>query len=135
MIRKVGFTGTQHGMSKRQQDNLRQLLTYGMVSQFHHGDCIGADAQAAQVARKERIQIVIHPPTDSKKRAWTYQEGDQVELAAPYLIRNHEIVDSLGPDGVLIAAPYTDNEVLRSGTWATVRYAQKQGIHVILLKR
>jgi hypothetical protein len=44
--------------------------------------------------------------------------------AKPYLVRNHEIVDD---SQVLIAAPKEFTEQLRSGTWATIRYARKIG--------
>jgi len=36
---------------------------------------------------------------------------------------------------ILIAAPKTNEEMLRSGTWATVRYARKRHIPVIHLSR
>ena len=40
----------------------------------------------------------------------------------PPLVRNHKIV---GAVHLLIATPKTDKEELRSGTWATIRYAKK----------
>jgi len=40
----------------------------------------------------------------------------------PPLVRNRDIVDATD---MLIAAPATRKEVLRSGTWATIRYAKK----------
>jgi predicted Rossmann fold nucleotide-binding protein DprA/Smf involved in DNA uptake len=43
------------------------------------------------------------------------------------LDRNRDIVDAAA---VLIAAPKEMTETLRSGTWATVRYARKQGKQV-----
>jgi hypothetical protein len=39
-----------------------------------------------------------------------------------YLDRNHDIVDS---SDLLIAVSESTVEVLRSGTWATIRYAKK----------
>ncbi len=36
---------------------------------------------------------------------------------------------------VLVAAPLTDAEVRRSGTWATVRYARRRGVPVVMLAR
>jgi predicted Rossmann fold nucleotide-binding protein DprA/Smf involved in DNA uptake len=50
----------------------------------------------------------------------------------PYLDRNKDIVRvSIG----LIAAPKTNKEEQRSGTWSTVRYATKTGKPLIILPR
>jgi hypothetical protein len=67
---------------------------------FHHGDCVGADEQAHVIARICGFFIVIHPPTDPRKRAWC--TGDFVMTPAPYLDRNAAIVRSTV---VLVAAP------------------------------
>ncbi len=50
----------------------------------------------------------------------------------PYLERNRDIVDA---SEVLIACPSTREEVMRSGTWATVRYARKKGMKITLIFR
>ena len=47
-----------------------------------------------------------------------------------YLERNRDIVDACD---ILIACPRTLKEELRSGTWATVRYARKVGKPVAIL--
>jgi predicted Rossmann fold nucleotide-binding protein DprA/Smf involved in DNA uptake len=47
----------------------------------------------------------------------------------PYLERNHAIVNE---SDFLIAAP-DGPETLRSGTWATVRYARKVGKRVLVI--
>jgi len=52
--------------------------------------------------------------------------------AKPYLDRNQDIVD--GAD-ILIAAPNEDKEIVRSGTWSTVRYARKSKKKIILVLR
>lgn len=122
----IGFTGTSKGMSVGQRAALERELR-GRTFTFHHGDCVGADAQAHDIAKAAGGSIVIHPPTDSKARA--YCVGGRVLPPYPYLERNHHIVDACD---VLIAAP-RGAEVLRSGTWATVRYAQKIGKPVLVL--
>ena len=48
----------------------------------------------------------------------------------PYLERNKKIVNCCD---ILIAAPKQINEVLRSGTWSTIRYAKKIGIEVFII--
>ena len=42
----VGFTGTQRGMTETQRSVVHALLACLPVVTFHHGDCIGADAEA-----------------------------------------------------------------------------------------
>jgi hypothetical protein len=131
---KVGFTGTQSGMSRHQAAQLIDNLVALECTEFHHGDCIGADNQADVLARNIVGRIVVHPPTNDSKRAFTTRKaGTVVRPPKPYLERNHDIVDETD---VLIATPRDERvEELRSGTWATVRYARKQGKRVIILPR
>jgi len=96
---------------------------------FHHGDCIGADADAHDIVLSIcGTEIHIHPPTESKYRACCI--GAHLEYrAAPYLQRNHNIVDSTS---LMIATP-EGAETLRSGTWATIRYALKKKKEVYII--
>lgn len=48
----------------------------------------------------------------------------------PPLKRNYDIVDACD---ILLAAPRTLTEELRSGTWATIRYARKTGKKYLIL--
>lgn len=135
--RRVGFTGTQVGGLPMQEETLRQLLRDKKPSEFHHGDCVGADAQAHQVVCGLRIdegltRIIphIHPPLDTVKRAWCQWDNAIVYRPRPYLERNHAIVDATDE---LIAMPKGYEEELRSGTWATIRYARKQGKPVTII--
>ena len=133
MIRKVGFTGTAKGMTDRQKDQLRTELVLirvpGIYQEFHHGDCVGADAQAHEIAYHLGFSIIIHPPNRSYKRAYC-QNWDRLEIQKPYLERNKDIAREAQ---ALIACPKESNMVLRSGTWATVRYARKYGRKVVIL--
>jgi hypothetical protein len=100
----------------------RQFVLVGLlngVSAFRHGDCRGADLEAAELVRcyLPQAEIIPHPPAP----------GDGGELA-----RNRDIVAACD---VLIAAPYANVETQRSGTWATVRYARASGKAVIMLSR
>ena len=128
---KVGFTGTQQGMNTYYQlPQLEQLLLKYNPTEFHHGDCIGADAQAHELVRRilPSCIIVVHPPLDSSKRAFCM--GDITYNPRPYLERNDDIVKL---SDILIATPKEIQMVLRSGTWTTVRYAQKAKLqtHII----
>jgi hypothetical protein len=134
-IHKVGFTGTQEGMSKGQKDDLRELLIQLFVPgvEFHHGDCIGADTQAASIARELKYKIVAHPPQDTKKQA--FHDSDEHRIPMPYLDRNANIVTETH---ILLAAPRTNvrpKSLRGSGTWWTIVFAEKRGGKVIILPR
>jgi len=118
---RVGFTGTQDGMTDAQKETVRNIVL-AYVSEFDHGDCVGADADAHDIVADEfGLDPWIHPPSNSYKRAW--KKSSRVLAPKPYLERNHDIVDATE---ALIATPKEFEEQLRSGTWATVRYARKK---------
>jgi hypothetical protein len=123
--RSIGFTGSRAGLTSSQ----RELLTNSLQElkhtymYFHHGDCVGADEEANDIAKKIGYYIVIHPPTNPKQRAYCpISEFCTILPSKPYLKRNQEIVLA---SSILIAAPSSSKEQLRSGTWATVRFARK----------
>jgi hypothetical protein len=123
---KIGFTGTQAGMTSLQKErftsSLLELLGSNEFAEFHHGDCIGADLNAHYIVRQHYTdtKIIIHPPIIPDKRALC--EGDEYREEKEYLVRNHDIVDDTG---FLIACPKGFKEERYSGTWATIRYARK----------
>lgn len=119
-LNSIGFTGTQKGMTDAQQTMLEKVLA--QFGRMHHGDCIGADEQAHFIAKRLGLRIHIHPPEKNNKRAFC--EGDEIYKCKPYLVRNHAIVSATS---CLIATPKSFEEELRSGTWATVRYARQRG--------
>lgn len=114
----VGFTGTRKGMSPLQMTLCPKVLAWLGANNsdmaFHHGVAEGADQQAELYAQIEGYRIVEYP------------------AGRDPLARNQEIVAAVD---ILIAAPEKDLEELRSGTWATIRYARKRGIPIILLPR
>lgn len=156
---KVGFTGTRKGMSKAQTAQLMDMLRaleratpVGAPREFHHGGADGADSEADQLAHFHGYVVHLHPCpgvcADAEPRAANgYGQvrrtaalergrfnGHQVEWkeVLPPLVRNRNIVAACD---VLIAAPETDKEQQRSGTWATVRYARAAGKPVVMLSR
>ena len=116
----IGFTGTQNGTTKEQRATGREILTRARDGEFHHGDCIGSDAEFHDLAKECGLEPVIHPPSDPSKRA--FKEARIIHPPQPYLVRNHNIVDSTRS---LIATPGEYLEQQRSGTWATIRYARR----------
>ena len=136
---KVGFTGTQHGMSPRQHRKLAAILRGLDVSEFHHGDCIGSDAEAHVIAQSLGIRVVVHPPENDAKRAFVtlsrgtaQRHADDIRVPRPYLKRNHDIVSACE---LLIATPKEHHEQRRSGTWATIRFAKFScGVEVLIIE-
>ena len=119
---RIGFTGTQRGMTDAQRSTLRAVLAELGATVFHHGDCIGADAEAHDVAEAMGCEVVIHPPVTETKRAWKL--AARIYEPKWYLARNKDIVRDTE---MLVAAPGEETEHLRSGTWSTVRFARKLG--------
>jgi hypothetical protein len=95
---------------------------------LHHGDAVGADAEAHDIAIELGCAIVIHPPAIETQRA--FMTAADVRAPKPYLDRNKDIVRETT---ILVAAPAEAVEQLRSGTWSTVRYARRLGRQVHLL--
>ena len=109
---KVSFTGTRQGMSAWQKQQLAKFLEEhrSQVALFAHGACSGADLEAHDLVRDVC--------------------GSLTFIA---LKRDRDIVDC-GCD-LLLAAPLQMSEVLRSGTWSTIRYARKRHVPVQILWR
>ena len=99
--------------------------------EFHHGDCVGSDKRAAFLAHDAGLRLFEHPPTNRSKRAYVSSFLESTKLPPkPYLERNHDIVDA---SDALFATPNTMEEVMRSGTWATIRYARKRLKPIIII--
>lgn len=124
-ILHIGFTGTREGLKPMQLDSLFMyvnLLTTKIVNPefvndrivFHHGDCVGADAEFHNLLRKyfdSTSYIVIHPQIDSSLRAWC--KGDFMHDPKPYLKRNEYIVQCTQ---MLLACPKEMRNPGKGGT-------------------
>lgn len=124
---KVGFTGTQQGCTLKQNTALRMLLNSMHVTEFHHGNCIGADAEAHWMMAG-RAEVHVHPSNIPEKQAECV--GYKTYPPKPPLTRNRDIVNATD---TVIACPKGEDEELRSGTWATVRYARSKDKRIILV--
>lgn len=130
----VGFTGTQKGMTPQQKKQLEEIIFVLKPSKVRYGDCIGADEEFHDIVDryrtewKQNVNIIIHPPFDSKKRA--FKKGDVLHEPKAYLDRNQDIASECQ---VLIATPKENYEVVRSGTWATIRRAREALKRVIII--
>lgn len=127
----LGFTGTRYGCELSQHLSLVNILAtfkemYGDV-ELHHGDCLGADWEAAIISQERGIRTVAHPPTNPKHRG--YHPSDVILPEKEYLARDRDIVDD---SFVLIACP-DGPERAKSGTWYTVRYARSLDRSIFLV--
>lgn len=102
----------------------------GAHYEAHHGACLGADADFDFIIRQyyPNVRRVSHPPEDAT-RTFDWEPFERRPLA-PYLKRNRAIVDETE---LLIATPKSFRAEPRSETWATVRYAHKQGRKIYLV--
>ena len=119
----VGFTGTRTGMSAAQSVQLRWMLAVfandGPQPRFHYGThetaTLLADSAARDIADRLGYECVSYHAV----------VGEELDRDRQLVAESH----------VLVAAPRTDKEEQRSGTWATVRYARRRGIPVVMLSR
>lgn len=129
---RVGITGTREGMSQAQKERFVLRLYELQPTQFHHGDCLGADAEGHDIVREffPNVEIHVHPPISDYMRA--FRRGDIIYEPDHYIPRDRRIVDMTE---FMFGAPLTDTEIVRSGTWTTIRYAKKVGRNYEVLKR
>jgi len=139
-MRKIGFTGTAEGMTDAQVNAVHSRLC--QVNEktdlvFHHGMCEGADEQFDEMLRGIFLfevgtcKIIGHPGVTYSGHVWKRGHCHPTDvLEEKYFIdRNHDIVDETDE---LWATPKQMNTrredgtwtPIRSGTWATIRYAE-----------
>ncbi len=134
----IGITGTRKGMTDQQRHTLTQIFGTFLLYlkgdadiQLHHGCCKGVDLEVADLFRSmfPQNKIIQHPPTN--RSFAVVNTSDEIRQSKPYLDRNKDIVDECE---LLIAIPGEKEEVLRSGTWSTIRYARNktEGILTII---
>jgi hypothetical protein len=128
----VGFTGTQKGMTDAQAATLKVALVSLAPGRFHHGGCIGSDAEADAIAYSLGYEMHLHPPIKRDKVAnlWRDISKDTVYEAREYLDRDTDIAKAAQ---ILIATPRETHEVMRSGTWATIRRGRKHSTFVVII--
>lgn len=121
---KIGFTGTRNGMTSAQKMAFASLIESLKPTEFHHGDCVGADDEAATMVHESSYATVTcHPPTDEKLRAWNPKATFTVE-AKTHFARNRDIVNETD---MLIGTPGAPTWQPRGGTFYTMDYAIKRG--------
>jgi hypothetical protein len=128
----AGFTGTREGTTNEQIQALGRWLLQHKPGVIHHGACVGADEEAVRLIKATPqlgATVIAHPPLEPalvSEKAIGLSDGKW--RPKTYLERNHDIVDAAD---VLLACPKAP-ETQRSGTWATIRYAERLEKKVVL---
>ncbi|NIN68884.1 MAG: hypothetical protein GTO63_30195 [Anaerolineae bacterium] len=128
MVSVIGFTGTRKGMTPEQEKEVDYFLrVLGPPNSVWHGGAIGADEQFHELVLcrwPAGVHICVLP-VEHKDRSERIEPGPWVHIFPPVknpLERNRTIARACLH---LICTPKDASEVLRSGTWATVRYARR----------
>jgi len=124
---KVGFTGSRLGLTPQQKTQIALEVRKINPHLVIHGDCIGADYDFDCIAKDLEIRRKIKPCNLKDQRAFC--EAEFIEEPKAPLERNRDIVDECD---ILLAAPGSKNEIHRSGTWSTIRYATKTKKNLIV---
>ena len=125
MVKKIGFTGTQDGMTQDQMDQVKILIREVKPEEIHHGDCVGADFMFHKIVEEVeselgiKIRKVGHIPDNDSKRAFC--NFDEVRPPRPYLVRNRAMADEVD---LMVGTPKNFKNLVRSGTWSTIRYSK-----------
>ena len=136
-MKHIGFTGTRYGMTDVQKNAFRTFLYYlkhhYKELTLHHGDCIGADADAHEIAQEVGCKIHIHPGHSAKNQTdlsngANCQGADKIHKSKTHFARNRDIVDA---SSEIIAAPKDNIE--KGGTWYTINYAKKNYKSTVIL--
>lgn len=132
----IAFSGTRKGMTALQTAKVLELLEdFPANSVFLHGMCVGADAEFHRLVRRVSLQrmagfrIEMYP---CDLRGWQAKGlvADYKHPEMKSLVRNRKMVDLAS---VLIATPFSNEEIMRSGTWSTIRYAKHTGKQLYLV--
>lgn len=130
---KLGFTGTREKLADAQIIALRAWLEANRPTEFHHGACLGADATAALQVKAiygRSVRLIARPGNMPKYASQPALDvSDERHPPVYTLTRNKSIVENTD---LLLACP-SGPEVLRSGTWSSIRWARKLGRRVIIV--
>lgn len=135
-----GVTGTRYGVSSAQQAKFTSLLfqevDYRNIDrsplekdQFHHGACVGTDETTARIAKETFGLWTVAHPSNIYNFTTKFVSDVTLKMKEP-LVRNMDIVYEVQ---FLFALPAIKNEVLRSGTWSTIRAARSRSVPGVII--
>lgn len=127
---RIGITGTREGMNAMQKQKVYDLLDQlncecrmrDVQPEFHHGDCVGVDVEAAEIAASLGYIVIAHPGPKGDLQAG--HKSDEIRPNFTHFKRNRNIVDETD---VLIVVPLQSEWQPKGGTWYTHDYAVKNG--------
>lgn len=124
----IGLTGTRYGLTDAQVLTAARLIAeFGdSITEWHQGGCVGADWQ---------VSYLLYESTSAHQHIWPGRVAAELqqdwEIWFPERTVVHEEMPPLERNKVIVT--YCDwlwafpqgEEVLRSGTWATIRHADR----------
>lgn len=125
----IGFSGTRCGMTLLQRRAVYRVFRWYRDNRnaitVHHGSCVGADAEAHDIARMLGLAVALHPGVSAKgdspyRAECATLEGERVWMPRDYRTRNAAVVACTG---VLVAAPH--GEMPSHGTEHAISCAVK----------
>lgn len=136
----LGFTGTRHGLTAAQRAVLPSVVAC-LPERVLHGGAVGADedfhdwlADITDNGRKTSLIVEVYP-TSLRAAFWRVRRygpfAPEVAIGTLNPLDRNRIIAANCDH--LLACPAAPDEQLRSGTWATVRYARAAGKPVTLL--
>jgi hypothetical protein len=121
-----GETGTRDGATRLQLASVGWLWSRYHITGLRDGDCVGVDAQLYHMARAMNLDVVIHPPTNDKFRAFcgAYDTQTTILPEKGYYERDRDLVNA---SAVMVACPKQLLELgkMQGGTWYTINYTRK----------
>lgn len=128
----IGFTGTREGMTYEQKSRFAvEIAAYDQLT-FVHGDCIGADEEAHEIAMKHTgCRIEIRGCNYPNMRAYCKGAAVTHQIASP-LARNRVIVETCHR---LIGCPRVAawRDLKRGGSVYTIRFAIRFPRHTTVI--
>lgn len=112
----LGFSGTRYGMTLLQRRAVYRVFRWYRDNRnaitVHHGSCVGADAEAHDIARMLGLAVALHPGVSADgssplRAECAMLEGERVWMPRDFRTRNAAIAACTG---VLVAAAGDDTE-------------------------
>lgn len=126
----MGVTSSCLGLTKLQEQWIANFLNENTAYVLHHGDCVGGDDEVAHLFAEYGTYIIAHPGNSMTHRAYS-TANDLILPSMDNLRRNRVIVTH---SEFMLALPGTAFEIMRSGTWHTIRYAKNQKVPLVVIK-
>jgi hypothetical protein len=129
---KISVTATRIGLTTKQSKAAVMLLRKLKPDILIHGAANGGDSELHDLAKLMGINVEVYPAVGvaSNVNNLHYVDGDVIHFPAAPLVRNKTMIDAAS---ITLAFPGEMYEVLRSGTWASIRYARSKGTTLYII--